>query len=182
MSIEVFTIECPECRSHLKATSIAATLPDQVLLAETARRNGHRQTPHPGPGRPTLARCPGCDVEWRASELREHRGACVRHRLGDLMRQGFKVRLSPKEPDPYPDFRIESTVGDYVTFQKLSSQQRLEIELGKIAEIAVDRSAQTLVIRLLGRVIWKEEARNSEWRFMPSRIGRPRVSRTVNRA
>jgi hypothetical protein len=98
------------------------------------------------------------------------------------MRQGFKVRLSPKEPDPYPDFRIESTVGDYVTFQKLSSQQRLEIELGKIAEIAVDRSAQTLVIRLLGRVIWKEEARNSEWRFMPSRIGRPRVSRTVNRA
>jgi hypothetical protein len=175
MSTEVFTVECPRCQNRLNATLLAATLPDQVLFVETARRNGRRQTPHAGPGRPTLAQCAGCDVKMSASELREHRGDCVRHRLGDLMRQGLKVRLFPKEPDPYPDFRIESTEGNYVTFQKLSSQQRLEIDLAKIAEMAVDRLAQTLTLRLLGRVIWKEEAKNSEWRFIPSRIGRPKV-------
>jgi hypothetical protein len=94
------------------------------------------------------------------------------------MRQGYKVRLSPKEPDPYPDFRIEGIEGEYVTFQKLSSQQCLEIELGKIAEITVDRSAQTLNIRLLGRVIWNEQLGHSEWRFTSSRIGRPKANRT----
>ncbi len=177
MSVETFTVECPVCKSHLNATSVTAALPSEILLAEAARRNGRRQTPHPGPGRPSVVRCPGCDVEMRAVELREHRGSCVRRRLDDLMKQGFKVRLSPKEPDPYPDFRIESADGEYVRFQKLSSQQHLEIELGKVAEIVVDRSAKTIDIRLLGRVVWNEGLGHAEWQFTPSRIGRPRANR-----
>src|SRR5882672_327786 len=155
MSDEFFTIECPGCRGLLRATSVAAALPDEVLFAETARRNGKRQTPHAGPGRPSLARCPGCDLEMRANEMRDHRLPCVRHRLAQLLQLSFKVHLSPKDPDPYPDFRIESVDGDWGRFQKLSSSQRLEIHLAKIAEIIVDRSAKVVYIRLLGRVIWK---------------------------
>jgi len=175
MSQEFFTIECPACRNRLKASPLAAALPDEVLLAETARRNGRRQTPHAGPGRPSVARCPGCDVEMRANEMRDHRSSCVQLRLTQVMQRGFTVHLSPKDPDPHPDFRIVSIDADYVRFEKLSSDQHLEIEFGKVAEITVDQPAQIVDIRLLGRVIWKEEARYSEWRFIPSRIGRPRV-------
>lgn len=110
--------------------------------------------------------------------MRDHRPSCVQHRLIQLMQLGLKVHLSPKDPDPHPDFRIATIEDAYVKFQKLSSDQNLEVEFGKIAEIIVDRSAQIIRIRLLGRVTWNDEPGHLEWRFRASRVGRPRDGRT----
>jgi len=174
MEDQCFYYTCPSCNAGLKASDVAATLPDEIISLENARRMGRNQTPHAGPGRPTLARCPGCDSQMSAADLIGHRVSCVRQRLENLRKQGVRVRLRPKDPDPYPDFMITALGDETIEFEKLSSDQRLTIELRKIAEITVDQ--QLLSIRLLGRVRWVERGiPRPEWQFAPSqRVGRPR--------
>jgi hypothetical protein len=169
---EYFAYSCLHCHAETNAAVVAAALPDEVLNAETARRNGRRQTPHAGPGRPPVVRCPGCDDSMTMEELREHRVRCVRDRLLTLQRVGFKVWLSPKDPDPYPAFSIHSIDDELVHFKKGSTPQvPIAIELRKIAEITVDEVKEIVHIRLLGRLVW--DPASTLWSFTPSRIGRP---------
>src|SRR5690349_14325919 len=106
MESEYFKFKCPNpnCGLVTNAVDVAATLPDEVLIAEAARRNARRQTGHAGPGRPIISRCPGCDAKMSTLEMREHRIPCVRERLTKL--QHRHVQLIPKDPDPHPDFMI----------------------------------------------------------------------------
>ena len=161
----------------MKAAVVAASLPDEILNAESARRNGRRQTPHAGPGRPPLARCPGCEEQMTTTELRTHRLPCVSKRLEQIQNQGLRVRLQPKDPDPHPDFLIEEVRDTEVRFHKLSSDHRLMVQMQKIAEITVDGQERLVHIRLLGRVSWIDDIRIPTWRFTPSRIGRPKISK-----
>jgi len=169
---EYYSYKCPHCRVETNAATVVAALPDEVLIAETARRHGRRQTPHAGPGRPSGGRCPGCDIEMSSADLREHRLGCVGQRLKELKRRRYKIRLLPKDPDPYPDFDIERVTNAEVDFQKLSSSQHLSVELQKIAEITIDSAERMVSIRLLGRVRWNENTK--QWHFVPTIVGRPR--------
>lgn len=172
MEKQYFGYSCPHCHVETNAAQVAAALPDDVLIAETARRNGRRQTPHAGPGRPTLVRCPGCDETMTTAELRDHRVACVRDRLLALRKKGYRVWVAPKDPDPYPDFSIASVDAEVVHLDKLSTAQvPIPIELRKIAEIAVDDVGRVVRIRLLGRLAW--DPVSTLWNFLPSLIGRP---------
>jgi hypothetical protein len=172
-ALEIFIYTCPNCQTPTSAARVAASLPDEILRSETARRNGSRQTPHAGPGRPVFARCPGCDLEMSNSELREHRVGCVRDRLRKLC--GFKIHLHPKDVDPYPDFVIAKVDESEVEFQKLSSSQCLGIELQKVAEITANLQDRVARIRILGRITWDES--NQAWRFTPALLGRPMASK-----
>lgn len=166
---ETFTYTCPECQCVIDAVTVAAGLSDEIICAEAARRNGRRQTPHAGPGRPVLARCPGCDQEMSSAGLRDHRRDCVRDRLNRLT--GFKIRLEPKDPDPYPEFTIAKVADSIVEFQKLSNQQYLPVEIQKLAEITPSSQERLARIRLHGRVEWDQSKK--EWHFVPSVLGRP---------
>lgn len=107
-------------------------------------------------------------------ELREHRLGCIAQRLKELERRRYKIRLLPKEPDPYPDFDIHRVSDTEVDFQKLSNSQYLPLELQKIAEITVNSAERIASIRLLGRVSWNDSTK--EWHFTPTIMGRPRRS------
>src|ERR1700693_1636550 len=131
---QYFSYTCRHCRAERNASDVAVVLQCEVLFDETALRKGRRQTPHAGPGRPTVVRCPGCDGEMSSAELREHRLGCVCRRLNELLRQNVYVRLQPKDPDPYPNFRIQKVSENEVEFHKLSSSQYLTVETRKIAE------------------------------------------------
>ncbi len=86
--------------------------------------------------------------------------------------RGFKVWLSPKDPDPYPDFSVQAVHDDAVHFKKQSTPQApIAIDLRKIAEITDDNVREIAHIRLLGRLVW--DAVSTLWNFEPSRIGRP---------
>src|SRR5260370_33933924 len=116
MDKEVFLHTCPNGHAQRNAAQVAKELPGEILVPEAARRYAGRQTPHAGPGRPTLARCPGCDEEMPTAELREHRVPCLRDRLHKLRCQAFVFRLYPKDPDPYEDFRIDRIDDEQVQF------------------------------------------------------------------
>lgn len=170
---EYFAFSCPHCHGQSNAADIAAILPDEILSLENARRNGRRQKPHAGPGRPTIARCPGCEQEMSTSELRDHRLGCVQTHLNQLKQLAIDVRLSPKDPDPYPNFRIWEVGASEVQFRKLSSMQHISVELRKVAEITVDDPSRIVHIRLYGRVTWDEVGQR--WHFVSTRVGRPRT-------
>ncbi len=173
---EPFLYECPGCHTKIKVAEVVAEIPDEILRVELARRNGRRQTPHRGPGRPVVRRCPGCDQEMSSAELREHRVGCVHDRLQSL--RGFTIRLEPKDPDPYPDFAINEVHAERVKFEKLSNEQQLEVELQKVAEITPSPQEHLARIRLYGHVTWDE---NSQiWRFVPSVLGRPALTGTLH--
>lgn len=172
--MEYFAYACPHCHKRSNATDVASSLPDEVLSQEAARRNGRRRQRHAGPGRPTKARCPGCEGEMSSAELREHRIACVRTKLQQFQHLSFPVRLTPKDPDPYPNFFINQISEAEVEFRKGSNADHLTVELQKIAEIKLDRESRLIHLRLLGYVSWHDDIKR--WRFAPSRVGRP-VSR-----
>jgi hypothetical protein len=171
---QYFSHTCPHCRAKTNAAEVAATLQDEVLFAEAARRNGRRQTPHAGPGRPTIVRCPGCDAEMSSAELREHRVDCVCRRLNELLQQNVNIRLQPKDPDPYPNFRLEKISENEIELHKLSSGQRLTVETRKVAEITVSVAEKVAYVRLLGRVSW--DSGIQRWRFTAPVIGRPSLA------
>ncbi len=161
---QFFPYECPDCHRVRNASDVARELDYAVLITEMARRRGRRQTPHAGPGRPSMVRCPGCEVEMSSSEAREHRIPCVRNRLQGL--RTHRIHLCPKDPDPWRDFRIDDVRTDEVVFEKLSSTQRLPIELRKVAEITIDSYQHLATIRLHGRVAWD----GVNWALMPVRL------------
>ncbi len=171
---EEHLISCPGCKAQLRAVEIAALLPDDVLAAENSRRNGRRQAPHPGLGRPKLARCPGCDSQMDHEALREHRLDCVRGRLESIKSKNI-IRLYPKDLDPNPNFRIHQIEGDQVCFRKGSNDQDVHVDLRRIARIIEHGHDGSVEIRLLGRLIW--DRTDQRWRFLPSLIGRPRGTR-----
>ncbi|MGO9270038.1 MAG: hypothetical protein ACLQOO_07270 [Terriglobia bacterium] len=99
-----------------------------------------------------------------AAELRDHRLACVYDRLEKLRKRCLLIRLYPKDPDPYLDFRISSLLQGEVTFQKLSSQQLLTIDLLKVASITERSDGKIVDIELRGRVVW--DGSQQGWVFM----------------
>jgi len=172
---EYFSYTCPQCSHETNAAKLAAALPDQILFIECARRNGRkRKNPNAGPGRPTIVRCPGCDQEMSSTELRPHRSDCVRQKLKIIHGLARSVRISPKDPDPYPNFYIVQVSENEVEFEKGSNHDRITVELNKIAEIIVGGDDNIAHIRVLGHIAWLEEIKR--WRFRPSQIGRPRVN------
>ncbi len=86
----------------------------------------------------------------------------------------MNIRLQPKDPDPYPNFRIEKVSENGIEFHKLSSSQRLTVEARKIAQIAVSPDEKLASIRLLGRVSWDNGIKR--WRFTAPVIGRPSLA------
>jgi endogenous inhibitor of DNA gyrase (YacG/DUF329 family) len=167
MEPQIFTVDCPHCGGKLNAAEVVKRIPPQVFAAEVASRNGRRQTRHAGPGRPSVVRCPGCDSQMSTAELKEHRPACVRARLGAVRSTNAEVFLLPKDPDPYPAFSIKriDEETNTVEFLKNSAMQYLSIELQKIAEITPAPLERAVYIRLLGRVAW--DASIERWRFLP---------------
>src|SRR5262245_26481224 len=121
---EFFAYKCPHCSRVRNAADVAAELPDEVLRLIAGRRNAlRRRTRGAGTGRPTRARCPGCSQEMSTAELREHRIPCVREELQKL--RGSAIRLSPKDPDPYPNFYISQVSETEVTFLKGSNKDHV---------------------------------------------------------
>jgi hypothetical protein len=161
---EYFRHICPACQTSFNAAEVAAKLPDQILRAEIARRNGQRQTPHAGPGRPAESRCPGCELVMTNAELRDHRLACVYDRLDELQKKPLRIRLYPKDPDPYLDFMILKLSKGEVTFKKYSSHQPLTVDLRKVASITERSDGKIADIELRGRVVWDGSQRG--WVFM----------------
>jgi len=142
----------------------------EVLRLAAARWNARRQTAHPGGGRPTLARCPGCSQEMSAAELREHRMPCVRSQLKKL--HGMEIQLSPKDPDPYPTFYLNHIYDGEVEFIKRSNHDCVTVDLRKIADITIAPTERTAHIRVLGRIVWHDDLKR--WRFAPTApVGRP---------
>ncbi len=104
------------------------------------------------------------------AELREHRITCVRKELEKL--RGTPIQLSPKDPDPYPNFYLTGVSDDQVEFRKGSNGDSVDLDLRKIAEITVSRADKLAHVRVLGRIVWQEDIKR--WRFAPTGpIGRP---------
>ena len=100
------------------------------------------------------------------AELRGHRPECVCSRLKKLQNENYVVHLLPKDPDPYPDFKISNVTGAEVTFKKLSSDTSLAIELQKIANITPQLERKVADVQLRGRVVW--DGNRAGW-FLMSR-------------
>jgi hypothetical protein len=98
------------------------------------------------------------------AELRDHRLACVYDRLDKLRKKLSLIRLYPKDPDPYLNFMISNLSEGEVTFQKLSSQQYLKIDLLKVAGITERSDGKIADIELRGRVVW--DGSQQGWVFM----------------
>jgi hypothetical protein len=104
------------------------------------------------------------------ADLRSHRTGCVRGELEKL--RGMTIRLSPKDPDPYQDFYIVSVNESEVEFKKGSNGDCVTLDLRKISEITISPADKLAYIRLLGRIVWREDLKR--WRFAPTAaVGRP---------
>lgn len=169
--LEYFPYTCPHCSNIRNAADVAAELPAEVLRLAGARLNAHnRHTFAAGPGRPTIARCPGCSQEMSYADLRAHRVPCVRQELEKL--RGMPIQLSPKDPDPYPNFYVGSVGEAEVEFRKGSNDDCVALDLRKIAEITISPADKVAYIRVLGRIVWR--AGIKRWRFAPTAaVGRP---------
>jgi hypothetical protein len=88
-----------------------------------------------------------------------------------IQRLSLRIRLTPKDPDPYPDFYLTEIGEGDVTFSKGSNSDQVTVDLNKVAEITIDRQEKIAHIRILGHIAWHEDIQR--WRFAPSRIGRP---------
>jgi hypothetical protein len=170
--LEYFPYKCPHCSNVRNAADVAAELPAEVLRLAGARLNArNRRTLAPGPGRPTTARCPGCSQEMSYADLRAHRIPCVRQELERV--RGMAIQLLPKDPDPYPNFYIGSVTETEVEFRKGSNGDCVALHLRKVAEITVSPADKLAYIRVLGRIVWREDIKR--WRFAPTaEVGRPR--------
>jgi hypothetical protein len=172
---EYFIYTCPNCLSSRNAFAVAKELPREVLLRRTRPLIGSlRRKKLAGPGRPSLARCPGCSQEMSSQDLREHRMSCVRAELERL--RGMEIQLEPKDPDPYPNFYLHHIGETEVEFRKGSNDDVVTVDLRKIADITVNHSDKKVAyVRVLGRVVWLDDIKR--WRFAPTPIGRPPLER-----
>lgn len=174
---QFFSYKCPHCSHESNAAEVAAKLPDEILRLAAARRNSRlRKVRSVGGGRPTLARCPGCSQEMTAIEMRDHRIPCVRGELKKLI--GSEILLTPKDPDPYPIFYIQSLSDDatHVAFYKGSNRSVITVDLRKISGIIASEDRKSARVRLLGRVVWYPDLipSRAHWAFEPTgTLGRP---------
>lgn len=169
--------ECVHCHQKTDEKDVIAKLHDAILFAETARRIGARRQHRGSGGRPKGSRCPGCSAEMSAAKLRDHRIPCVRDHLKEI--QFFAIELAPKDPDPYPDFRIREIRETEVEFEKLSCNNVISVPLEKIAEITqLIRDKNRAAVRVYGNIEWHENIQR--WRFVPTRpVGRPTLDRQI---
>jgi hypothetical protein len=171
-NLEFFPYTCPHCSKVRNAVEVARELPEQVLLLTRAGYIARRRKRVAGPGRPKLARCPGCSQEMPTEELRNHRIDCVRRELERL--RGMPVWLSPKDPDPWPDFHLKQIFEDKVEFEKHSNHDCVTIDLRKIADIAISRDDGRGYVNVLGRIVWHDDIKRWRWYFLPTApVGRP---------
>jgi hypothetical protein len=170
---EYFAYKCPHCSVVRNAADVAAELSPKVLQLASARLNARNRRNHiAGPGRPPIARCPGCSQEMSSADLRDHRLPCVRQELEKL--RGMAIQLLPKDPDPYPNFHVGSINEGEVEFRKGSNGDSVAVDLRKIAEITVSTADKLAYVRVLGRIVWREDIKR--WRFAPTAaVGRPAV-------
>jgi hypothetical protein len=107
-----------------------------------------------------------------SADLRDHRLPCVRQELEKL--RGMAIQLLPKDPDPYPNFHVGSINEGEVEFRKGSNGDSVAVDLRKIAEITVSTADKLAYVRVLGRIVWREDIKR--WRFAPTAaVGRPAV-------
>ncbi len=107
-----------------------------------------------------------------SADLRDHRLPCVRQELEKL--RGMAIQLLPKDPDPYPNFHVASINEGEVEFRKGSNGDSVAVDLRKIAEITVSTADKLAYVRVLGRIVWREDIKR--WRFAPTAaVGRPAV-------
>ena len=105
-----------------------------------------------------------------AAELRDHRIPCIRKELDKL--RGMEIQLTPKDPDPYPNFQLFHLHDGEVEFQKGSNHDIVNVDLRKIAEISINQMERVASVRVLGRIVWHDDIKR--WRFVPTApIGRP---------
>lgn len=89
--------------------------------------------------------------------------------------RGMPIHLSPKDPDPYPNFHILSVNDTEAEFEKASNNNRITVDLRKISEITNNPGDRLAYVRVLGRVVWRDEIQR--WRFAPTgAVGRPPAS------
>jgi hypothetical protein len=82
------------------------------------------------------------------------------------------IQLTPKDPDPYPNFHLSNVNEAEVEFRKGSNADHVTVDLRKIAEITISREDQLAYIRVLGRIVWRDDIKR--WRFAPTAaVGRP---------
>jgi hypothetical protein len=111
-----------------------------------------------------------------SADLREHRLPCVRAELEKL--RGKPVQLTPKDPDPYPNFYLHNVGESEAGFEKGSNRDVVTVDLRKIAEIINTPSHEVAYVRVLGRVVWHDDIKR--WRFAPTgAIGRPPLERVL---
>jgi hypothetical protein len=104
------------------------------------------------------------------ADLREHRSPCVRRELEKL--RGRPLLLSPKDPDPYPNFYLLSINDAEVEFEKASNNNRVTVDLRKISKITVSHDDRHAYVQVLGRIVWRDDVQR--WRFVPTAaVGRP---------
>jgi hypothetical protein len=105
-----------------------------------------------------------------AAELRDHRIPCVRDVLKNL--SGMEIQVSPKDPDPYPNFHLHYLHENEVEFRKCSNHDMVTVDLRKIAEISINEAERMASVRVLGRIVWRDDIKG--WRFAPTApVGRP---------
>ena len=108
-----------------------------------------------------------------AADLRGHRLPYVRAELEKL--RGFAILITPKDPDPYPNFYINGVGEAEVGFSKRSNGDLVTVDLRKITEITPP-AENTAHIRVLGRVVWHADIKR--WRFAPTgSVGRTPLER-----
>jgi len=173
---EFFTYTCPHCFTVRNAVDVAKELPPEVLVRRIRPLIGRlRRNRLAGPGRPSLARCPGCSREMSTYDLKAHRIPCVRGELEKL--RGMPIQLAPKDPDPYPNFYLHHIDETEVGFEKGSNNDLVTVDLRKIAEITINQAEKLAYVRVLGHVGWHPEIDSGRWRFAPTAIGRPPLER-----
>jgi len=102
----------------------------------------------------------------------------VRRELERCRREG-PFQLSPKDPDPYPDFYIQHLPDDATEVEFHKGPHVVTVDLRKIAEITPVKLGKTIThVRILGRIAWHPEIDGGRWVCEPTGpVGRPPLSR-----
>ena len=163
---EVNRISCPKCKFQFDPVEFAKELPDGVLIAERARRNGRnpRRRRVAGPGRPkNVARCPSCPGVFSLVEFRDHLLPCLTAKLQSFKAVDESIHVNPMDSTDYRDFRVTEVRAETVKLYKRSNMQEIEVPLRAIREITPSVNEQPAVMTLRGSLRWKEDIQL--WRF-----------------
>lgn len=157
---EVTRIPCPNCNFEFDPVELAKKLPNDVLIAERARRNGLRTRRRvvAGPGRPKdVARCPSCPGIFTLAQFRDHLLPCLTAKLKDFQSTSTRIQVSPMDSTEYRDFHVGEIRSQTVTLHKLSNMQQIEIPLRSIREITPQLNDRQPLITLRGSLRWNND-------------------------